>query len=360
MRVQDLTGRETGYEVHTEAGLAYEFLITLCAYGTPDAHPTYESGAEWFDNIRTTGSPQLHQALDRIGRRAGKVWVNLVGLATGPPATRDVPSLLALVAGLDPLAVRLYLLGSHVPAYQQAVGTEVLRKAAEGDEAAKARLLADPCFLGGEAGALLGPLLEMDPEETKQAALEAMHRWYDEVFRPREAEWEPILIRDAAAKRLMLASMPAREVIEAAAGVQFVPQPGIRQVYLIPQLATRPWVWLAEHDDARLYCYPVADESLDADPSAPPSRLVRVHKALGDERRLRMLKAIAVSGATLQELADRFGLPKSTAHHHLAILRSAGLIRVTSDEEHRYTVRRELMPEMSALLETYLGPTRER
>ena len=69
-----------------------------------------------------------------------------------------------------------------------------------------------------------------------------------------------------------------------------------------------------------------------------------------------MLKAIAASSATLQELAERFGLPKSTAHHHLAILRSAGLIRVTSDEEHRYSVRRDVLPEMSSLLDAYLGP----
>jgi DNA-binding transcriptional ArsR family regulator len=130
-------------------------------------------------------------------------------------------------------------------------------------------------------------------------------------------------------------------------------------VYLIPQLATRPWVWLAEDDDARLYCYPVADDSLGQEGSAPPTHLVRLHKALGDEKRLRMLKAIATSTATLQELADRFGLPKSTAHHHLAILRSAGLIRVTSDQEHRYSVRRDVLPEMSALMETYLGPERE-
>jgi DNA-binding IclR family transcriptional regulator len=73
---------------------------------------------------------------------------------------------------------------------------------------------------------------------------------------------------------------------------------------------------------------------------------------------MRMLRTLATSSATLQELADRFGLPKSTAHHHLAILRSAGLIRVSSDEEHRYSVRRDVLPEMSTLLDAYLGPIR--
>jgi DNA-binding transcriptional ArsR family regulator len=359
MRVQDLTGREITYRVQVDAGLAYEFLITLCAFGNPEEQATYEAGTAWFDNIRTDGSIELLGALHRMGPASGKVWVNLVGLVTGTPATRDVPSLLKLAEELEPLDLRLYLLGFHVPAYQLSLSTDVLYQAAEGAPEAVARLLGDRCYFGGEAKKHVGPLLELTPQETKDTAVEVMNRWYEEVFSPRQAEWEPILLRDAEAKRRMLATMPPSDVIEAASGIQFVPQPGIRQVHLIPQLATRPWVWLAEHDDARLYCYPVADESLGPDASAPPSRLVRLHKALGDEKRLRMLKAIAASSTTLQDLADRFGLPKSTAHHHLAILRSAGLILVSSDEEHRYSVRRDVIPEMSTLLDAYLGPARE-
>jgi DNA-binding transcriptional ArsR family regulator len=217
-------------------------------------------------------------------------------------------------------------------------------------------LVTDRSYFGGQAEESVGPILRLGPEETKQVALEAMHGWYEEVFRARESEVEPILLRDAEAKRRLLASTAPPQVIETASGVQFVPHPWIRRVYLIPQITTRPWVWLAEHDDARLYCYPVADESLGSGESEPPGRLVRIHKALGDEKRLRMLRALAERGATLQELADRFRLPKSTAHHHLAILRSAGLIRVTSDEEHRYTVRRDVIPEMTSLLTAYLGP----
>ena len=116
----------------------------------------------------------------------------------------------------------------------------------------------------------------------------------------------------------------------------------------------RPWVMLCEHDDTRLFCYPVSDESLGGVASAPPGGMVRFHKALGDEKRLRMLKFLATETATLQELADRFGLPKSTAHHHLAILRAAGLVRVTSDYDRTYSVRRDVLPEAARLIEAYL------
>ena len=57
-----------------------------------------------------------------------------------------------------------------------------------------------------------------------------------------------------------------------------------------------------------------------------PLRLVRLSKALGDEKRLRILRALADGEKSLMELAEMFGLAKTTMHHHMIILRSAGLV----------------------------------
>jgi DNA-binding transcriptional ArsR family regulator len=189
-------------------------------------------------------------------------------------------------------------------------------------------------------------------------ALDVLHLWYEEVFAPGEARIRGILGRDAEQRRTLVGTMPDERVIELASGVQYVAKPDIRQVFLIPQLAVRPWVLLCEHDDARLFCYPVSDES-SAEETDPPPRLLRLHKALADEKRLRMLRALTVSSATLQELADQFGLPKSTAHHHLAILRAAGLVRMSSELERRHSVRFEALPELCDLLNDYLGARAE-
>jgi DNA-binding transcriptional ArsR family regulator len=54
------------------------------------------------------------------------------------------------------------------------------------------------------------------------------------------------------------------------------------------------------------------------------------------------------------ELAERVDLAKSTAHHHLRILRSAGLVRVTVGEQKSYSLRREGVPEAARLLDAYL------
>jgi DNA-binding transcriptional ArsR family regulator len=195
-------------------------------------------------------------------------------------------------------------------------------------------------------------------DQTRLVALEALHLWYEEVFAPTEASVREVLERDAEQKRSLAGTLPDERLIELASGVQYVGKPDIRQVFLIPQLAVRPWVLLCEHDDARLFCYPASEDSV-ADGATPPPRLVRIHKALGDDRRLRMLKSLTESSATLQELADEFGLPKSTAHHHLAILRAAGLVRMSSELERRHSVRFEALPELSDMLGDYLGAPRE-
>jgi DNA-binding transcriptional ArsR family regulator len=350
----DLTGREERFALDVDFAASFEFLVGLCAFGLPEDYETYEASIARFENIRTRASAGLLNALRAMGSDSGKTWVNLLGLAVREPVARDVPALIERIEALPAIDLRLYLLGFHVPAYQESITPDALRRAAEGDVPAQDRLIADRSYFGGRAGEMLRPLLAMDAEETRTVALRVLRGWYGEVFREEEATTVPILQRDAEAKRRLASDMTPEALIEAASGIQYTPDPSIRQVVLIPQLAMRPWVLLCEHDDVRLFCYPVSDESLGADAGAPPGRLVRLHRALGDEKRLRMLKALATSSATLQELADRFGLPKSTAHHHLAILRAAGLVRVTSDYERRYSVRRETLPDASRLVEAYL------
>ncbi|MDQ6877159.1 MAG: helix-turn-helix domain-containing protein, partial [Candidatus Dormibacteraeota bacterium] len=56
-----------------------------------------------------------------------------------------------------------------------------------------------------------------------------------------------------------------------------------------------------------------------------------------------------VEPLSLQELADKLGLRKSTVHHHLAELRAAGLLRVPMGTK-RYSLRREPLDRFGSLL----------
>lgn len=65
----------------------------------------------------------------------------------------------------------------------------------------------------------------------------------------------------------------------------------------------------------------------------------RLHAALGDSARLRMIESLLVGDRTFMELADAAGLPGNAAAYHLAVLEEAGLVeRRTSegDRRHRY------------------------
>jgi DNA-binding transcriptional ArsR family regulator len=356
--VLDLTGRQETFVARVEYGPAFEFLVSLCAFGF-DEPDTLDAGPAWFEGVRSALSTRFLEAWERAGPSAGKVWVNLAGLAMLEPVAREVPQLLDRVASLDPLELRLYLLGSHVPAYQARVSPELLRRAALGDTQAQAGLLADRLYFAGHADPALRPLLALDEGHTREVALTVLGSWYEDVFRAGEAEVRETLARDGEANRALLDSMPAERVIETASGIDYVPKAGISTVYLVPQLAVRPWVLLCEHDEARLFCYPATEEAEAADETAPPPRLLRLARALGDERRLRMLKELSRSSASLQELADRFDLPKTTAHHHLAILRTAGLVRMSSELERRHRLRPEALDELCDLLERFLGDGEE-
>ena len=91
-------------------------------------------------------------------------------------------------------------------------------------------------------------------------------------------------------------------------------------------------------------------------PAVPPSDLVDILQALGDESRLRVLKLIAAGPRTTQELAPLVGLSMSGASKTLSQLADSGLI--TKHREGRYVVYRLARGRLSQLaraLDVFLG-----
>ena len=163
----------------------------------------------------------------------------------------------------------------------------------------------------------------------------------------------PILDRDVEAKLALKLTVSAEQLIEISTGWEYVPEPGIQRIVLVPSYIMRPWNSTAERYDTVIFCYPVAEESISADKNAPPARLVKLAKALADERRLRILKKLASGSYTLQEMADDLGVAKTTLHHHVITLRSAGLIRMNLSDKH-WSLRQYTVNNVGELLNTYL------
>ena len=94
---------------------------------------------------------------------------------------------------------------------------------------------------------------------------------------------------------------------------------------LAPSYFARPYNFVLAGSNWRMFGYPIADEALDAnDPLAPPAAVVRLHRALGDDTRLRILRLLRDRDWYLTEIAERLELSKPTIKHHLALLRSPG------------------------------------
>ena len=208
-------------------------------------------------------------------------------------------------------------------------------------------------------GSCDGPHLEMgDPADDQTRLVRILRRAHDGMAGGL-SELAPMLDHDADLTRFLSRRMPLDQLVETVTnGIAYRPEPGIRKVVLVPSVLIRPWNLMFGFGDTQYFVYPVSDEAASADPDTPPSWMVQMFKALGDERRLRLLRRLAEGPAGLAELAECLDLAKSTTHHHLRTLRAAGLVRTVMQGDHkdemRYELRADLFPEAVSFVSQYL------
>jgi DNA-binding transcriptional ArsR family regulator len=101
--------------------------------------------------------------------------------------------------------------------------------------------------------------------------------------------------------------------------------------------------------------YPAACAVRRAVPELPPSELVDVLRALGDETRLRVLKAIAASPRTTQELAPLVGLTMTGLSKSLLRLADVGLVEGRREGKFVvYSLARERVAAASPAVDSFL------
>jgi len=358
MMVEYVPNYDRPLTIEVDARPAYEFLLTLCVASDAAGRATYEVGRGWFDDVRAHASPGLLAAVEEFCGGSDKIWAHLLSLAHDTPAPRDVPAFLAHLESTDAEEVRLRLLGYYLRYVRRATPPAVVAAAATGDPRAQREFLATSYPADAAWQAALRALLPLAPQETKARLLDILRRWQRDIFAAREPGVLPILRRDAEAKDALLRTASPDRLLETAMpGFAYVPEPGIRRVALIPSVVIRPQIHSLDHHEVKIFCYPVADESMAATADAPPARLVRTLKALADERRLRILKRLTTGDYTLQELATHFDSGNTTMLHHLVILRAAGLVRVGGPAK-RYSVQRAALPTVAEALDAYLDDGR--
>jgi DNA-binding transcriptional ArsR family regulator len=144
--------------------------------------------------------------------------------------------------------------------------------------------------------------------------------------------------------------------VEATNGYELSDDLPVERVLLLPSYWFRPWLIINRIDDVEVLTSPVSDEHLALPSAAPSPALVKLTKALGDEGRLRLLRRMGGGPITLADAMDELDLAKTTAHHHLSILRQAGLVVIRGEgRDSRYALRAHAPTAAAKALEEYLG-----
>jgi DNA-binding transcriptional ArsR family regulator len=121
-------------------------------------------------------------------------------------------------------------------------------------------------------------------------------------------------------------------------------------------VALRPFVVPFDFGASQVFLVSVSDEALDPEETGS-HRLAKIAAALGDPIRIRTLRELArEKGLTASALAERMGIERTSLHHHLGLLRSAGLLTIEDpgDGSWHYSVRRDRIDELGTSLRDYL------
>jgi DNA-binding transcriptional ArsR family regulator len=347
---------DTPPRVTIDVSPAYELLQSLVVIVPHEGEAdTYDVGPEWVAEARQRAGDDLLERIRTIAHGNPDTFIHLNGLVYDTPAPRTIAAFLDHLRETDPDEIRLHLVQFYARETRRMTPPTVIRAAIGGDPEAQEELLRTQYPEWEVWTDYLRALLADDPDAFKAELIDVLELWAERVWKPESLTIVPILERDAEVKRQLIREQPIDGFITTATnGVEFAPRPGIDRVVMVPSFVNRPLVSYMEFSETLVIVYPVADESVTAESDAPPLRLVRLSKALGDEKRLRILRTLADGEKSLMELADMFGVAKTTMHHHMLVLRSAGLISVTVGTK-RYRLRPEAVPDVGALLSGYLG-----
>jgi DNA-binding transcriptional ArsR family regulator len=349
-QVLDLS-RPGGIEVEIDVAEAAEVLMSICAIADRGDHDTFDLGGDWLRARLDEIAPDLRETVDWMLLGSHKVAAHLLGIVLETPKPRTFARFMERLEATDPVEVKLHLFGRYA-ANDHLLPPDVIERAARGDEAAQEEYL-QALSEWSEKHDMVRSLLALDADEVKARIVGMLPRWYEDVFLPHAGEWRTEAERAAGAKRAVAAQHAPEQLVELAArGYQYRPPAGIRTLAFFPSWFMRPWVILWEHKGTKIFCYPIAPAPEEG---TSPAEIARVFKALGDEGRLKLLRRLSDGPVKLSEAAAQLGVAKSTAHHHLAILRQAGFVTIRDEDENVYSLRRDLLPQAGELLGSYLG-----
>jgi DNA-binding transcriptional ArsR family regulator len=345
--VRDFTGGAQRFDIEWDVRPAYDFLFSL----SPDAGATDDLPApdrRWLHEAQASLPEEYRNNLGRLVK--ADLGIHLGGFIVEHPELHTASEVVAQMRAEGATAVLRWL-------FAEVCGSEptfapIVEHALEGDRAAIDELR------GRLSESKHGVRLDLldDPERAFEGILGLLEAWA-----VRFAEIEPriaqILRRDYELRASDRKSLKGSDLVERTTnGVRVVPEAGVKRVILAPSYFSRPYNFLLGGEAWRFAGYPVSDAAIETDPLSPPASVLRLHRALGDATRLRILKLLAEKDLYATEMSEILELSKPTITHHLAQLRVAGLVTaIEAGAVIYYHLRRERLDEASGDLRSFLA-----
>ncbi|MEO5964570.1 MAG: metalloregulator ArsR/SmtB family transcription factor [Candidatus Limnocylindrales bacterium] len=322
---------------------AFDFAVSL-AHEVGEHEELPAEDRRWLERSRAALPERVRGAID------DEMWTFGAGLAVDRPDVTDAAGFVDLLAHTTGAEFTGAVLADSLrdPARRAEVTA-----ALDGDGAAIATLLAAwPDHKQGWLRRLL-----VDADSLIGEVSDLMAAWLP-LYQEIEPRVRAIIERDVRLRAGDIASLSPAELIERTTnGIRWLSEPGVRRVVLAPSFVVRPYNFTFAGGDWRLFIYPVSDGALEPlDPLAPPPGVLRLHRALGDDSRLRILRLLKDRDWYLTEIAERLELSKPTIKHHLAQLRAAGLVTLTEEGGlSYYSLRRDRLDDASSELIRFLS-----
>ena len=338
------------------SGPAFELVAELAAFASGPARASLESGKTWIRDVRRLAGPDL---LRRVERWAFPLYTELapIVLDAGPPF--ELSAFIKALRRHDADRLHRRLLGVESPPNRAMVSEGAFDRALAGNVRAKAEVRRT-LGLNPAARQSLDRLMKASPRSVKDDVVSIVEDWGSRVFPVYSDHAQALVARDVEAKETLFRDAPMDVALsESTNGVEFDLAGWADQIIVIPTFALRPFIAPVESGPRQLILCSVSDEAFDDDPAAPPRRLVKVTAALGDEVRLRILHELAGADLTAAELASRLGVERTSLHHHLGVLRSAGLVSARAEgvQSWRYARRTDGITDVATALSRYLDPS---
>ncbi|MDR0270184.1 metalloregulator ArsR/SmtB family transcription factor [Paenibacillus sp.] len=321
MHIFDTSFKRNTYQVELNSSLLFESALGIAAITYPKLHETMDKPASHWQQLRSNASADLKRELDFCQKH--QTWKMLLQLLH----TEEFVSAEAFADYVSSLPDADF--NFNILPYLERRQHAIRLQAAQGNEEAVQALIG-LCKEHSFFPDMIRAVSQYGAVHLKRHLTNMLRLWEEEIGSADTEEKKGILERDLAEKKAWLRSCTPEEVVLRAAGIECKPEAGVSRVLLIPHVVYRPWTIEAGMEDTQIFYYPVSEASMmaESDPYQPPGQLVQLYKALGDDKRLRALKLISEQDRSLKELTDLLGMGKTTVHHHLAILRGAGLVRV--------------------------------